>query len=271
MGFKAAWKAVSGLLSDQKLAGEAQGQGQPDGEGPGTIELVNASEGNSVHVGKNTTLIGKIVGRGNLVRIEDTQSPQTLMLNLIGNNNEVVVGAGSLLQNLRVEIGSERWPSSQTRLRIGKGFSIASHGRFLLPNSGNVLQIGDNCMFSSNIVVRGGEYPHLIFDRECCDYLDVSDGIFIGDHVWVGEGAFIGKSVTLPDDTIVGTRSVVTKRFEETHCVVAGNPARIVKRGVQWVANEFVLEDQLPEGFEKFGETDVARINRAEREQNTPD
>lgn len=234
---------------------------------PGMIKIEGDIEGNSIEVGENITLIGTIEGKGNFVRIDGTRHPQTLILQLVGNRNEVSIGAGSFLQNLRVEIGSRRWPSSRARLKIGSGFSIASQGRFILPNSGNVLEIGDNCMFSSNIVVRGGEYPHLIFDKDSGEYLDVSQGIFIGNHVWVGEGAFIGKSVTLPDDCIVGTRSVVTKRFEEPHCVIAGNPARVVKCGVQWIANEYMLEGQFPLGHKTFAETRTDRINRAERER----
>lgn len=234
---------------------------------PGIVELVGDVEGNHIEVGSNIILTGTIRGQGNVIRIGATENPQALNLHVFGHDNEVLIGTGSFLQNLRIEIGSGRWLCSRARLRIGDGFSIASQGRFILPNSGNLLEIGDNCMFSSNIVVRGGEYPHLVFDQKSGAYLDVSDGIFIGDHVWVGEGAFIGKSVTLPGDCIVGTRSVVTKRFDETHCVIAGNPARVVKRSVQWVANEFMLEAQFPAGHTAFADTAIDRINRAERER----
>ncbi|MUH71375.1 acyltransferase [Psychrosphaera haliotis] len=108
----------------------------------------------------------------------------------------------------------------------------------MLPNDGNQLLIGENCMFSNNVIIRGGEYPHLIFDLESGEYLDKSDGIEIGNRVWVGEGAYINKSVRLENGSIVGARSVVTKRFNEENCVVAGNPAKIVKSGVQWVNNK---------------------------------
>lgn len=297
MGLRSAWNAIAAVLTGQdRLAADRDRAAERPQAGPETALPVPAStsdypyatqecaeppvgahagmikiegdiEGNSIEVGENITLIGTIEGEGNVVRIAGTRHPQTLILHLAGNRNEVSIGAGSFLQNLRVEIGSRRWPCSRARLKIGSGFSIASQGRFILPNSGNVLEIGDNCMFSSNIVVRGGEYPHLIFDKESGEYLDVSQGIFIGNHVWVGEGAYIGKSVTLPDDCIVGTRSVVTKRFDEPHCVIAGNPARVVKRGVQWVANEYMLEDQFPLGHKTFAETRTDRINRAERER----
>lgn len=304
MGLKSAWNAISAVLTGQDrsaadrdgAAAERQaGQGEPQaasagsvageavpqatGEGapssasahPGLAGFTGDIAANSIEIGENITLIGTIKGNGNIIRIAGTQNPQTLNLHVFGHDNEVSIGAGAFLQNLRVEIGSRRWPCSQARLKIGDGFSIASQGRFILPNSGNRLEIGDNCMFSANIVVRGGEYPHLIFDRQNGEYLDVSDGIFIGNHVWVGEGAFIGKSVTLPDECIVGTRSVVTRRFEETHCVIGGNPARVVKRGVQWIANEYMLEEQFPVGHAAFAETPINRINRAERERAEAD
>lgn len=257
-------KAADSILPvPEPLAGKAPNAVRLH-SGAGTLAAVGDIEGNTIELGDNITLRGTIKGQGNVIRIAGTKNPRVLHLELFGNDNEVSIGANALLQNPRVEIGSKRWPCSRARLRIGNGFSIASQGRFILPNSGNVIEIGDDCMFSSNIVVRGGEYPHLIFDRTSGEFLDVSDGIFLGNHVWVGEGVFIGKSVTLPDDCIVGTRSIVTKRFEETHCVIAGNPARIVKRDVQWVANEYLLEQEFPLAHQRFADTEIKRINRAE-------
>ncbi|WP_379923054.1 acyltransferase [Erythrobacter sp. R86502] len=300
MGLRSAWNAISAVFKgtgspatdwNRAADGQQSGQSEPTAASldpgavgalpsaanvpstspalpqPGLVGLEGDLAGNHIEIGDNITLVGTIKGQGNVIRIGASQNPQTLNLYVFGHDNEILIGSGSLLQNLRIEIGSVRWMCSRARIRIGDGFSIASQGRFILPNSGNLLEIGDRCMFSSNIVVRGGEYPHLVFDNESGAYLDVSDGIFIGNHVWVGEGVFIGKSVTLPDDCIVGTRSVVTKRFDETHCVIAGNPARIVKRSVRWVANEFMLEEQFPAGHAAFSDTQINKVNRAERER----
>ena len=276
VSFKTAWTAFAGMVTGRGPVPTDPDRGtqtdNPSGDGAtegssGGIEIVGDIADNVIELGENITLTGVIRGRGNVIRIAASRNLQTLNLHVHGNNNTVTIGARSVLQNLRVEIGSERWQCSRSRLIIGKGFSIASQSRFILPNSGNIVEIGNDCMFSSNIVVRAGEYPHLIFDRDTGDYLDVSEGIFIGDHVWVGDGAFVGKSVTLPAHSIIGTRSVVTKRFDETHCVIAGNPARIVKRAVQWIANEYTLEREFPLGRGAFAHTEVDRINRAERER----
>lgn len=50
------------------------------------------------------------------------------------------------------------------------------------------------------------------------------------------------KNVTIPDECIVGAGSVVTKRFDRDHCVIAGNPARVVRENVRWIKNQGGLE-----------------------------
>ena len=53
--------------------------------------------------------------------------------------------------------------------------------------------------------------------------------IHICDKVWIGFNAIILKGVTIGEGAIVGAGSVVTKNVP-AYTVVAGNPARIVKR-----------------------------------------
>jgi len=54
--------------------------------------------------------------------------------------------------------------------------------------------------------------------------------ITLGDHCWIGMNAVILPGVELGERTVVGAGSVVTKSFPEGHCVIAGNPARILRR-----------------------------------------
>lgn len=51
----------------------------------------------------------------------------------------------------------------------------------------------------------------------------------IGDNVWIGEKSTILKGVTIGNGSIVACNSVVTHDVEE-NTVVAGNPARLVKK-----------------------------------------
>jgi acetyltransferase-like isoleucine patch superfamily enzyme len=53
--------------------------------------------------------------------------------------------------------------------------------------------------------------------------------VVLGDDVWVGYGAVVLKGVRIGNRAIVGAKSVVT-RDVPSDCVVAGNPARVIRR-----------------------------------------
>ncbi len=52
--------------------------------------------------------------------------------------------------------------------------------------------------------------------------------IKIGKNVWIGSNSTILSGVTIGNDAVIGAGSVVTKDVPE-NCVVAGNPAKIIK------------------------------------------
>ena len=54
--------------------------------------------------------------------------------------------------------------------------------------------------------------------------------VVVGDNCWIGMNAVILPGVKLGPYTTVGAGSVVTHSFEEGHCVIAGNPARIIRK-----------------------------------------
>lgn len=53
--------------------------------------------------------------------------------------------------------------------------------------------------------------------------------IRIGRHCWLGMNVIVLPGVSLGDYTIVGAGAVVTRSFEEGYCVLAGNPARVIR------------------------------------------
>jgi acetyltransferase-like isoleucine patch superfamily enzyme len=50
----------------------------------------------------------------------------------------------------------------------------------------------------------------------------------IGNNVWIGYGACILRGVTVGDNAIIGTNSVVTKDVP-ANAVVAGLPAKVIR------------------------------------------
>lgn len=187
-------------------------------------------------LGKDVRVDGFIKGKGNTVEIESPLHECRIDLRICGNNNVIKIKSPFAVKGLIIRIGNHV-QAHRVRLSVDQGFSIEGGSQFLLYNSGNILEIGSNCMFSNAITVRCGDSPHLLFDRETGDYLDISEGVFIGDHVWVGERAYITKNVSVARESVVAACSVVSKRFPEEHVVLGGNPAKVVRRNVQWIRN----------------------------------
>lgn len=103
------------------------------------------------------------------------------------------------------------------------------------------VSIGDDSQLSWGVDVWCTD-AHTITDLEG-NPVNYAESIEIGRHVWIGKDVKIGKNTRIADNSIVGWGSIVTKRFDEPNAIIAGIPAKIVKRGVNWdrkCINKFV-------------------------------
>jgi galactoside O-acetyltransferase len=103
--------------------------------------------------------------------------------------------------------------------------------------------IGENVLIASSCTLIDSDMHSLIFDERKDDILlDINNNlnkkkwddikcapIIIEDKAWIGLGSIILKGVTIGEGSIVGAGSVVTKNVPPW-VIVAGNPARIVKK-----------------------------------------
>ena len=91
-------------------------------------------------------------------------------------------------------------------------------------NATNGVHIGDYTNLGPNVGVISANH-----DFVNKDIAQAASPVIIGKHCWMGMGAVILPEVVLGDFTIVGANAVVTKSFPEGYCILAGNPATIIK------------------------------------------
>lgn len=74
---------------------------------------------------------------------------------------------------------------------------------------------------------------HSIYDFDG-NVLNVGKEIIIGDNVWIGKDVHIAKNSRILNNSVVGWCSNVVGNFGEENVIIAGNPAKIVKRNIIW-------------------------------------
>lgn len=108
--------------------------------------------------------------------------------------------------------------------------SIGHHTRIGLHNTiiGPV-HIGNHVNLAQGVVVSGLNHNYQTIDTLISKQGVSTSTVTIKDDVWIGANATITAGVTIGKHVIVGAGSVVTKDVPD-YCVIAGNPARIIKR-----------------------------------------
>ncbi len=86
------------------------------------------------------------------------------------------------------------------------------------------ITIGKGCYIAPNVGIITAN--HKIGDL---DNHESAKPVTLGEKCWIGMNSVILPGVTLGENTVVGAGSVVTKSFPEGNCVIAGNPAKIIK------------------------------------------
>jgi maltose O-acetyltransferase len=89
------------------------------------------------------------------------------------------------------------------------------------------IEIGDRLLMGPAVQLYAATHPLDAATRRAG--LEYARPIRIGDDVWIGGGAIVMPGITIGDGSVVGAGSVVT-RDVTPGTVVAGNPARVIRR-----------------------------------------
>jgi acetyltransferase-like isoleucine patch superfamily enzyme len=112
----------------------------------------------------------------------------------------------------------------ESRLKIGNNTSIGDRTEI---HCGKEIIIGNNCNISWDVVIMDRDY-HKLNSQE-----HIYKSVHIGNEVWIGCRSIILKGVKIGDGAVVAAGSIVTKDVP-SRCLVAGNPAKVIKTNVDW-------------------------------------
>lgn len=168
----------------------------------------------------------EVLGVNNSVIFEDVQLINAT-IKIFGNNNRLIIRKGSFISN-----GIFYIEDNGGLIEIGKDVSITAESHFSVIE-GTSLIIGDECLFSTNVMLSTGD-SHSVIDSATGRRINSSQDILIGNHVWFGHDATILKGVKIANNTVIGACAVVTKSIDTPNVAIGGNPAKIVKYNIDW-------------------------------------
>lgn len=92
-------------------------------------------------------------------------------------------------------------------------------------NAYNGVRIGDYTNIGPNVGIVSANHDMVNNNMHV-----KTEPIIIGRFCWMGMGAVVLPGISLGDFTIVGAGAVVTSSFPDGYCVIAGNPATVIKQ-----------------------------------------
>lgn len=189
-----------------------------------------------------------IRGQGNIIQAKGVRFTGA-ELDIIGDRNQIIIGEGSVLYNMKVRIrGSDHRIELGRNVRISRGgvFWIEDDHGFLSIGSnttiveasiavtepGSKVVIGEGCMFANDIDIRVGD-SHSVLDTATGKRINFAEDIVIGTHVWIAAHTVILKGVTIGENSVVASGAIVTRSCAPGS-ILAGNPAKVIRSSISW-------------------------------------
>ena len=95
----------------------------------------------------------------------------------------------------------------------------------------NSIEIGDNALIGGNVKILDNDFHPLEIEARNNDIKEkiLSKPVKIGKNCFIGCNSIILKGTELADGCVVGAGAVVSGKFE-ANSVIAGNPAKVIKK-----------------------------------------
>ncbi len=129
----------------------------------------------------------------------------------------------------KCKIGSGTKIHVQGELHTGPGFNVTGSTSIICHKK---IQFGEHVLISWGVHIMDTD-QHPIYN-EGRQHINANSEIVIGNHVWICSKSTVLKGSRLSDNSVLGAQSLLSKPIEETNVLVAGMPAKVIKRGITW-------------------------------------
>jgi acetyltransferase-like isoleucine patch superfamily enzyme len=145
-------------------------------------------------------------------------------------------------RDAELQIGRWAWIGHGSKIRVHEGrVSIGAKtvmGQECTISAYQHVSIGRECIIADRVMLIDFDHGVVEVDRPIRQQGIYKRDVHVGHNVWIGYGACVLRGVSIGENSIVGTSSVVTGDVPE-NAVVAGIPARTIRmrdapRSMRW-------------------------------------
>ena len=142
----------------------------------------------------------------------------------------------SLDFNGKVTFGGKARFGPGTHIYVGNNGVLSFGNDFWLTKNVEInckkeIVFGNNCLLSWNINILDTDFH---FIQQDDNIINEDESIILKDNIWIGCEVVILKGTTICSDIIIGAGSLLNKHYNESNCIYAGNPVKVVKKNVSW-------------------------------------
>jgi acetyltransferase-like isoleucine patch superfamily enzyme len=135
-------------------------------------------------------------------------------------------------RNATLRIGRWAWIGDGSKIRVHEGeVSIGAKtvmGQECTISAYQHVEIGRECIVADRVMLIDFDHGVVEVERPIRLQGIYKRNVRVGHNVWIGYGACILRGVTVGENAIVGTSTVVT-RDVPANAVVGGSPARVIR------------------------------------------
>lgn len=167
----------------------------------------------------------KVIFRGsnNKLVLKDGAKPSQSTIMFDCDNGYCEFGKTAYKGNIRI--------GHHCKVIIGNGVTC-TYPCYISTAEYTTVEVGEDCMIASANEIRSDD-AHPIFNVKTGERINMPKSIRIGNHVWIGAHAAILGGTQIGDGSVVGYASVVKGSFPN-NCIIAGTPAKIVRKDIAW-------------------------------------
>ena len=176
-----------------------------------------------------------IQGDNHVIDLNEFIGKGKLHIRLRGNNNKIYFGKNNVIErNLTIAGNNYNIKECEGSCIIGDNNRFRGNFIIYVPlYIDKKVQIGNNNLFAANCEIIGC-IEHEVIDLETEQVLNNEQDVIIGNKNWIGRDVLFMNKSGIQDNSVVGIRSLVTKRFTESNILIAGQPAIKRKQNIDW-------------------------------------